>query len=100
MRDHHGFVAALAVPVPTARPGAEARTSDRPRGLAAVDRRGTPGPVPPRWQFTNVSADIRALCCWALDLVGVAWRQSNHKTISVSRREAVAALDELIGLKA
>jgi hypothetical protein len=54
----------------------------------------------PRWQFTNVSADIRALCCWALDLVGVAWRQSNHKTISVSRREAVAALDELIGLKA
>jgi hypothetical protein len=54
----------------------------------------------PRWQFTNVSADIRELCCWALDLVGVAWRQSNHKTISVSRREAVALLDELIGLKA
>ena len=31
----------------------------------------------PRWQFTNVSDDIRELCCWALDLVGVAWRQSN-----------------------
>lgn len=53
----------------------------------------------PRWQFTNASADIRALCCWALDLVGIAWRQSNARVISVSRREAVAALDELIGLK-
>jgi hypothetical protein len=31
----------------------------------------------PRWQFTNVSADIRELCCWALDLVDIPWRQSN-----------------------
>ena len=54
----------------------------------------------PRWQFTNNSADIRELCCWALDLVGVAWRQSNWKTISVSRRADVARLDDLIGLKA
>jgi hypothetical protein len=53
----------------------------------------------PRWQFVNASADIRELCCWALDLVGVAWRQSNRRTISVSRREAVAALDALIGPK-
>ena len=53
----------------------------------------------PRWQFTNVSTDIRELCCWALDLVAVAWRQSNATTISVSRREAVARLDELIGPK-
>ena len=53
----------------------------------------------PRWQFTNVSADIRELCCWALDLVDVAWRQSNHDTISVSTRAGVARLDELIGPK-
>ncbi len=53
----------------------------------------------PRWQFTNVSADIRELCCWALDLVDVPWRQSNHKTISVSTRAGVARLDELIGQK-
>lgn len=52
----------------------------------------------PRWH-TNYSADIRELCCWALDLVDVAWRQSNW-TISVSRREAVERLDSLIGLKA
>lgn len=54
----------------------------------------------PRWQFTNNSADIRELCCWALDLVDVPWRQSNWKTISVSRRAGVARLNELIGLKA
>jgi hypothetical protein len=52
-----------------------------------------------RWQFTNVSADIRELCCWALDLADVPWRQSNHKTISVSTRAGVARLDELIGPK-
>jgi hypothetical protein len=53
----------------------------------------------PRWQFTNVSDDIRELCCWALDLVEVPWRQSNWNCISVSRREAVARLDALIGPK-
>ena len=53
----------------------------------------------PRWQFTNHSADIRELCCWALDLLDIPWRQSNWKTISVSRRKAVARLDDLVGLK-
>lgn len=53
----------------------------------------------PRWQFTNYSAEIRELCCWALDLVEVPWRQSNRHTISVSTRAGVARLDELIGLK-
>lgn len=52
-----------------------------------------------RWQFVNASVDIRELCCWTLDLVGIPWRQSNVRVISVSRREAVARLDELIGLK-
>jgi len=53
----------------------------------------------PRWQFTNNSLDIRELCCWALDLVDVPWRQSNWKTISVSTRAGVARLDALIGPK-
>jgi len=55
--------------------------------------------VYPRWQFTNFSADIRELCCWALDLVEVPWRQSNRHHISVSTRAGVARLDALIGLK-
>ena len=50
-------------------------------------------------QFTRTPADIRELCCWALDLIDVPWRQSNWKTISVSTRAGVARLDELIGLK-
>jgi hypothetical protein len=54
----------------------------------------------PRWQFTNVSADIQGLCCWALDIVDVPWRRSNAKTISVSTRAGVARLDALIGPKA
>ena len=53
----------------------------------------------PRWQVTNVSADIRELCCWALDLVEIPWRQSSWNTISVSTRAGVARLDELIGPK-
>lgn len=53
----------------------------------------------PRWQFTNCSAEIQQWCTDALDLVGVPWRKSNAKTISVSTRAGVARLDELIGLK-
>ena len=53
----------------------------------------------PRWQFVNASDDIRALCCWALDRGGVAWRRSNERTVSVSRRSDVARLDTLIGRK-
>jgi len=39
---------ALAVPVPPARPGPQARTTDRPRGLAAATRRGASRGVPAR----------------------------------------------------
>ena len=53
----------------------------------------------PRWQFTNESADIMRWCGEALDLVDVAWRQTNRRTLSVSRRDDVARLTELIGVK-
>jgi hypothetical protein len=53
----------------------------------------------PRWQFTNCSTEIQQWCCDALDLVGVPWRRSNAKTISVSTRDGVARLDDLIGRK-
>lgn len=54
----------------------------------------------PRWQFSNRSEDILRLCTWALDLVDVPWRRSARWCVSVSRREAVARLDQLIGVKA
>jgi len=53
----------------------------------------------PRWQFVNASDDIIGLCTWALDLAGVAWRRSAPRVVSVSRREAVVRLDDLIGPK-
>jgi hypothetical protein len=53
----------------------------------------------PRYQFTNRSDDIRGIFTDALDRLSIAWRQSNQWTISVARREAVAALDEFVGPK-
>jgi hypothetical protein len=44
----------------------------------------------PRYLFTNASADIRALFCEHLDLLGIAWRQAGERNISIARREAVA----------
>ena len=53
----------------------------------------------PRYQFSNRSDDIRRIFTDALDRLGIAWRQSNQWTISVARRDAVAALDEFVGPK-
>ena len=53
----------------------------------------------PRYLFVNESTDIRMLFANALELLGIAWKQSNRKTISVARREAVARLDEFVGPK-
>jgi hypothetical protein len=53
----------------------------------------------PRWFFTNKSDDILGLCSAALDRVGIAHRFPRRDTISVARREAVAALDLVVGPK-
>jgi hypothetical protein len=53
----------------------------------------------PRYQFSNESADIKRIFTDALDQLGIAWRVMNRKTISIARREAVAALDEFVGPK-
>ncbi|MFD0785478.1 transcriptional regulator [Micromonospora azadirachtae] len=55
--------------------------------------------VYPRYLFTNESTDIMGLCQWALDLLGVAWRMNRRNSLSVARREAVAALDRHVGPK-
>jgi hypothetical protein len=36
----------------------------------------------------------------ALELLDIAWRHNRHNSISVARRDPVAALDEAVGLKA
>jgi hypothetical protein len=66
-------------------------------GCRAMNR--VKGRVYPRYQFSNRSEDIRAIFSSALDLIGVAWRQSNAVTVSVSRRPDVLTLDRLVGPK-
>ena len=53
----------------------------------------------PRYFFGNESEDILRLCGWALDLAGVARRYNRGNSISVARRDAVAALDRFVGPK-
>ncbi|NUP53288.1 MAG: helix-turn-helix domain-containing protein [Catenulispora sp.] len=53
----------------------------------------------PRYVFTNASADIRGLYCWALDMVGVEWRYSNTRVVSVARRASVALMELHVGPK-
>ncbi|MGH2808058.1 MAG: hypothetical protein ACRDKT_12385 [Actinomycetota bacterium] len=53
----------------------------------------------PRYMFTNASDDIRRIFCDACDAVGIDWRQSNSRTISIARRESVARMDEFVGPK-
>ena len=53
----------------------------------------------PRYFFTNVSEDILGIFTDALDLLGIAWQRNRWNSISVARREAVAALDEFVGPK-
>jgi hypothetical protein len=53
----------------------------------------------PRYFFSNVSDDIRGIFTDALDLLDIPWRQNRWNSISVARREGVAALDEFVGPK-
>jgi hypothetical protein len=53
----------------------------------------------PRYSFDNRSSDILTLCGSALDRLGIPWRYAKPTTISVARREAVAALDRIVGPK-
>jgi hypothetical protein len=53
----------------------------------------------PRYFFSNLSADIRAMFVAACALVGVDSRPDGARNVSVARRESVAILDELVGPK-
>ncbi|SCG63853.1 terminase gpP N-terminus-related DNA-binding protein [Micromonospora inositola] len=72
--------------------------SDGWRGSNRITVRGKRY-VYPRYMFINESADIMGLCQWALDLLGIAWRMNRRNSLSVARREAVAALDRHVGPK-
>jgi RNase P subunit RPR2 len=52
-----------------------------------------------RYEFTNLSTDIKRIFCSACDLLGIEWRVMNAKTISIAKRESVALMDEFVGPK-
>jgi hypothetical protein len=60
---------------------------------------GTDYPPYPRYEFTNASADIRDIFTRACDAIGVEWRRSRPRVISVARRASVAILDSFVGPK-
>ncbi|MEV0744942.1 transcriptional regulator [Streptomyces sp. NPDC050273] len=53
----------------------------------------------PRYFFTNLSTDILGLFTNTLDQVGVQWKNTNGKNISVARRASVALMDAHVGPK-
>jgi len=53
----------------------------------------------PRYSFTNNSGEILQLLRSACDAIGVPHRDSKWNTVSIARREGVAALDAFIGPK-
>ncbi|MEV5605874.1 helix-turn-helix domain-containing protein [Streptomyces sp. NPDC052299] len=53
----------------------------------------------PRYFFTNLSADILRLYTDTLDKLGVEWKDTNGKNISVARRASVALMDAHVGPK-
>lgn len=57
----------------------------------------------PRYQFTNVSDDIRGLFCYACDLLGLQWttkaRNGREYDVYISKRPDVEYLDTLVGPK-
>jgi transcriptional regulator with XRE-family HTH domain len=57
------------------------------------------GTLYPRYEFTNVSADIQAIFGRACDAIGIEWRPNKPDNLSVARRRSVALLDEFVGPK-
>lgn len=76
--------------------------SDGCRSMNTIHRKlpsGTRTYSCPRYFFSNVSCDIRRIYTEALDLLGIEWKQNRWNSISVAKRDAVAALDEFVGPK-
>lgn len=72
--------------------------SDGSRYLNPIRRRDRSYAYP-SYNFSNVSEDIKGILCEHLDLLGIAWRRNGPKEIAITRRAAVAKLDEFVGPK-
>lgn len=52
-----------------------------------------------RYFFSNLSADIRDIFREHCELLGIRVTQSNHRNLTVSHRDSVAILEQLVGPK-
>jgi transcriptional regulator with XRE-family HTH domain len=52
-----------------------------------------------RYFFSNLSEDVRRIFADHCELLGVRVTQSNHRNLSVSHRDSVAILEEIVGPK-
>jgi hypothetical protein len=52
-----------------------------------------------RYFFSNMSGDVRDIFAEHCRLLGIRVTQSNHRNLSVSHRDSVAILEELVGPK-
>jgi hypothetical protein len=52
-----------------------------------------------RYFFSNLSADIRRIFREHCELLGIRVTQSNHRNLTVSHRDSVAVLEDLVGPK-
>jgi hypothetical protein len=73
--------------------------SDGCRSINSIRGRNGTRYAYPRYEFANVSEDIKALFRSTCHLLGVEWKVMNHRTISINKRADVAFLDTFIGPK-
>ncbi len=52
-----------------------------------------------RYFFSNLSADIRRIFIEHCELLAIRVTQSNHRNLTVSHRDGVAVLEQLVGEK-
>ena len=53
----------------------------------------------PRYFFSNLSADIRAIFCEHCDLLGIRYTCGHERNVSVAHKASVAILEDLVGPK-
>ena len=52
-----------------------------------------------RYFFSNLSEDVRRIFAEHCELLGIRVTKSNHRNLSVSHRDSVSILEELVGPK-
>jgi hypothetical protein len=93
------MLAAWQEPIAQAHPEALLRGLIHSDGCRVLNRVKKRKYAYPRYQFSQVSDDIRRIFTDSCDQLGIAWRRMNRTNISIARRDAVALMDTFVGPK-